>query len=196
MFALHFQFLLADDSRTMRPRQSGFTLLELLVVIIIIAIIVSMTFIAIGHVREQARSTQCKNNVRQLALGFRMYADAHGGRFPDGTHEPWFVSVASMIEPAPSIFRCPADPLLSEMSYNWRDDATVTPEASLAGKKIDFVANNGLVLVFDQQAGWHTAGFINTSLVNAATLSMEDLDFEENLLYDVQSGNYSFLNDL
>ena len=69
------------------PRRSrGFTLVELLVVIGIIALLLAMLLPALNKARNQARTVACMSNMRQISAAVLAYADSNGGRLRGETH--------------------------------------------------------------------------------------------------------------
>jgi len=60
----------------------GFTLIELLVSVSIIALLMGILLPSLSGAREQAKSVQCRSNLRQMALAAHDYANACRDRFP------------------------------------------------------------------------------------------------------------------
>jgi prepilin-type N-terminal cleavage/methylation domain-containing protein len=75
--------------------QKGFTLIELLVVIAIIAILIALLLPAVQQAREAARRTQCKNNLKQIALGMHNYESTNNTLPPSMAIVPTITSNAS-----------------------------------------------------------------------------------------------------
>lgn len=67
---------------TTHSRHRGFTLVELLVVIGIIAVLVAMLLPALSRAREAAMSVQCQSNLRQMGMMMTMYTSQHNGWVP------------------------------------------------------------------------------------------------------------------
>ncbi len=67
-----------------RPR--GFSLVELLVVLTVIALLISLLLPAIQQVRQSARMAVCRSHLRQIGVATHNYIDVHR-RFPGGPHQ-------------------------------------------------------------------------------------------------------------
>ena len=94
------------------PRH-GYTLLELIIVVAILALLIGLLLPSVQFAREAARRTQCGLTVRQLVLAHHVYHDAHA-KFPVEWARRLIPNGASFDElsslgSTPAGFQCPSN---------------------------------------------------------------------------------------
>jgi prepilin-type N-terminal cleavage/methylation domain-containing protein len=103
---------------TCRASQTGFTLVEMLLVIAVIAILVALLLPALYQAKASARRSLCLNNEREIDLATRLYADDHADVISYYTNEIYFCFKENILPCLGAsqntftnhpIFICPAD---------------------------------------------------------------------------------------
>jgi prepilin-type N-terminal cleavage/methylation domain-containing protein/prepilin-type processing-associated H-X9-DG protein len=97
-------------------RQAGFTLLEMLIVVAIIALLVAILLPSVNRVKENARLTNCQTNLRQIGIVVQTYATSYHDCYPyPGNYGdvwkpcPEYLLFLSKQVKEHGIFICPSD---------------------------------------------------------------------------------------
>jgi prepilin-type N-terminal cleavage/methylation domain-containing protein/prepilin-type processing-associated H-X9-DG protein len=173
------------------PRARGFSQLELLVVVLILAVLAALLVPALAGARRSAQSVNCISNLRQIALGFQQYASVNGGRLPDppAVNLSWEAVILNFVGD-PAVYRCPGDDELAPSigsSYDWRD--TGDPVTTLAGRFITDSKVPNPVLVYDCLPDWHRKGKMNAAFLDGSATSVDTRTCLADLMTPIRSAS-------
>jgi len=166
-----------DGVKTLRlsphPSRTGFTLIDLLVSLTVIAVLIALMLPSISSVRELTRRVVCASNTRQHGLGLLMYSDDYSGARPPSLFEakpgsvpaPHLMMIARTDRPsmwdglgylyvqgylnAPQVFYCPShtgDSPYSAFASEWPSDTgTLVTNYQYRGARV--ADSTGVVIV-------------------------------------------------
>jgi len=110
---------------TIGSKRRGFTLIEILVDVAIIALLAAFLFPVFSRARENARRASCQSNLKQIGLAFAQYTRDYDEHFPqagDGSgtvtnFNAWAAALRPYIK-SEQIFQCPSETTAFDPTYN------------------------------------------------------------------------------
>jgi prepilin-type N-terminal cleavage/methylation domain-containing protein len=170
--------------------QRAFTLIELLVTIAVIGILAAFSLAALSKAKAKAHNITCLNQLRQLGIATRLYAEENNGRLPaaeylpsnpDNPQKPLpricdvlgpYVGRITTNNGSAPVFKCPADKAwffeAEGSSYQWN--------TALNGRPIDLGHNTSVGVGFSSPGGqWKT----NYTLARAPESTVLLLDYDD-----------------
>ncbi len=138
-----------------RTKRTGFTLVELLVVISIIMVLTGIAVPIIANANRSAQRTECLSNVRQVGMAVMLYAE-HNPQNPrkyypysgSGSTTLWATNVADFVEAGSSegAFVCPSSKFKST-NTTYAVHAKLMPSAGQPRKSLDNVSRPAEIIM-------------------------------------------------
>ena len=186
--------------------RAGFTLIDLLVVIAIIAILAALLLPALSRAKESARAAQCLGNERQIGLAVRLYADDNDDTFPRSQHSAfangqlaWERAIAPQLGASTTtwtnlltgVYHCASSKLTSPLSYGLNVYFEVGPDDDYTGKPQTWrkqarilKPSNTIIMAEPNTAADHIMAHF--------WISQTDADDEVDAKRHAQKANYTF----
>ncbi len=107
-----------------RPGPQGFTLVEVLVVIVIIGLLVARAIPAVLAARAASQRAYCLNNLQEIGIASQVYVGEHDQypaawlQAPDGTTRRWMDDLKPYLAKKLSVYTCPTDPQKIPCDYD------------------------------------------------------------------------------
>jgi prepilin-type N-terminal cleavage/methylation domain-containing protein/prepilin-type processing-associated H-X9-DG protein len=149
-----------------RSRRLAFTLVELLVAMVLIAVVAALTFPLVNRSIESSRSTGCLSNLRQLGMGLSAYLQEHDATMPKleigrkdiGQEADVIDTVLARYVPQKGVFACPSDTKKrfaekTGTSYFWNSGLNEQRLASLNFLKLS--EDHSRIPVMGDKEGFH-----------------------------------------
>ena len=113
----------------MKRLQKGFTLIELMIVIAIIAILAAILIPNFLHARAESQTAACEGNEKQIATALEEYAVDHSGTYPASG-----AVIATLFGAAPNPYmnNTPQDPVNTALQYAFVNPASAFCNATAA----------------------------------------------------------------
>ena len=126
-------------------RASGFTLMELLIVIAIIGILAAMLYPFIGSAQEKANRDDCLNNMKQWGQALSEYLDRHHGVFPTfGGEVPSVADEDAWFNVLPPILGTPTMKQLAEKAVPRPGTGIQTPFLCKSDRSVGFESTDAV----------------------------------------------------